>query len=67
MERISSPVTQILDIVRERKKVKLSALAYRSGLSQKEVLDILEALERENAISTAEEEGEIVVQAPDRS
>jgi DNA-binding IclR family transcriptional regulator len=63
MERISNPVTQILDIVRERKKVKLSALAYRSGLSQAQVLDILDALEREEAISRNEEEGEIVVQA----
>ena len=67
MERSSNPVTQILDIVRERKKVKLSALSYRSGLSQKAVLDILEALEREKAVSRAEEEGEIVVQAQDQS
>ena len=63
MERLSNPVTQILDIVRERKKVKLSALSYRSGLSQKDVLDIIDALEREKAVSHAEEEGEIVVQA----
>lgn len=66
MERISNPVTQVLDIVRERGKVKLSALAYRAGLSQEQVLDILNALEREKAISKGKEEGEIVVQALDR-
>lgn len=65
MQRIANPITEILDIVKERKRVKLSALAYRLGLSQEQVLDILNALEREKAISQAEEEGEIVVHALD--
>ena len=63
MERIPNPITEVLDIVKERRRVKLSALAYRLGLSQEQVLDILDALEREKAISRSEEEGEIVVQA----
>lgn len=65
MQRIANPITEILDIVKERKRVKLSALAYRLGLSQEQVLDILNALEREKAISQAEEEGEIVIHALD--
>lgn len=63
MERISNPVTQVLDIVRKRKKIKLAALAYRARLSQDEVLQILNALEREKAVSTGNEEGEILISA----
>jgi DNA-binding IclR family transcriptional regulator len=65
MERVANPITEVLEIIKERKRVKLSALAYRVGLSQRQVLDILDALEREKAISRAEEEGEIVVHALD--
>ena len=60
-----NPVAEVWHLVKERRRVRLSAIAYRLGLSEGEVLDILDALEREKAVSRAEEEGEIVVHALD--
>ena len=65
VERITNPITETLNIVKERKKVALPVLAYRLGLSQGQVLDILKFLEREKAIALTEEEGEWVVRISD--
>jgi DNA-binding IclR family transcriptional regulator len=62
-----NPVAEVLGLVKERRRVKLSAIAYRLGLSEGQVLDIVDALQREKVVARAEEEGEIVVRALDPS
>ncbi len=61
MQAMGNPVTQSLELLKERKQITLTNLAYRLGLSQREVLKIIDVLERERAVRRSEDQGEIVV------